>query len=276
MRHIRPLISCVIAVLAAALTAGCADDSELPPNQNLQSHTVMFRGAFAGPDEAGGLFLTFDRPSPWPLAGHLASRTLGPAGNSPATVVPVGGVATWDGVSMHAVGGTYDIEKDSITFSANGYTFSGHFDYMRSQLVGQIVGSHAGTFQCVFDDHGDVEVYCGEWAIPGAPTLGYVGFLATNGRIVGSMITRIAVAPFFGYRIDGEIQDGDPLRAITASGRSHVDSLSLGGYADTSVDTAGGWWETISDFGVTTTSGWWHAVRFRPTIDPNSPHASVR
>ena len=261
MSHVRQIPSCLLAVLAAAIIAGCSDDPEVPPDGDGFGVRATFVGAFVGSEAVGSLSLNVANTQPWALAGRFAGGLLGPipSGSGPTTIVT--GVATFDGISTHQVRGTYNTSTDSIEFTANGYDFRGHFDPYFPGLVGRIVGSHGGLFHCLFGDDSTQAIYCGQWGRAGAPYLGYIGFVTKGNRLTGAMITRLAIAPFLGYAIVGSIDDGDPLRAITARSWNRSDSLAISGSA--SADTAGGLFENAPGIG-TDDDGWWHAVRFHP------------
>ena len=261
MRFVRLLASPILPILAAGILAGCSDDSNPPSAPATKSPTTYdarFRGFFVASEALGQIDLTVSRPTPWALVGHLGRHTLAPEGSGTGATVPVSGTLSFYTQYVRPLSGTYDISTDEIQFNADGYEFQGHFDYSKTRLTGQITGTHTGVFDCAFDDF-QIAIYCGTWGKTGAPNSGFIAFMTQANHLVGGMVTRPSLQK--GYLVTGTIDDGDPLRAITAYGWNATDSLALGGYADTSVDTAGGWWESIpSDSG----SGWWRASRYVP------------
>ena len=108
-----------------------------------------------------------------------------------------------------------------------------------------------------------IAIYGGNWGFRDGTPGGRFGFVTKGNRLYGGMVLPNPQWPLLGYAFNGTIADGDPLRAINAAGRGLTDSLSLGGYADTSADTAGGNWDSIplvDEIG----DGWWHVARLRP------------
>jgi hypothetical protein len=260
MRFVRRLASLILPILAAGILAGCSDDSNPPTaTKSPTTYDAFFRGFFVASGTVGQIQLAVSRPSPWTQAGHLGRRMLAPEGSGTGATVPVsGGLIFWGASYTQPDGqlsGTYDISTDEIQFKSGGYEFQGHFDSNTTRLTGQVTGTHTGVFDCVFN--GKLEIYCGTWGKTGAPLSGGIAFMTDANHIVGGMVTRPSLQQ--GYLITGTIDDGDPLRAITAYGLS-TDTLALGGYTDTSADTAGGWWESIpSDVNG---SGWWRVNRY--------------
>jgi hypothetical protein len=108
-----------------------------------------------------------------------------------------------------------------------------------------------------------IAIYGGDWGFRGGSAVGRFGFVTKGNALFGGMILPNPQWPFLGYYFSGTISDAQPLRTIAAAGRGLLDSLSIGGYADTSVDTAGGSWDSIplvDEIG----DGWWHVQRLRP------------
>ena len=260
MRFVRRLASPILPILAAGILAGCSDDSNPPSaTKSPTTYDAFFRGFFVASGAVGQIQLFVSRPSPWTQAGHVGRRLLAPEGSGTGSTVPVSGSlyfwGEYDLYKNRQLSGTYDISTDEIQFEADGYEFQGHFDSNTTRLTGQVTGTHTGVFDCVSSP---IEIYSGTWGKTGAPSSGGIAFMTRGNHIVGGMVTRPTLQQ--GYLITGTIDDGDPLRAITARGWSTTDSLALGGYADTSADTAGGWWESIpSDANG---SGWWRANRY--------------
>lgn len=251
MRYVQ-LVSFAIAILAAGIFAGCSDETDTPPASNANQQT--YRGVFVGTSEAAALALTLTPTVPWSSAGRLVAPIVRGAKGT------ISGVLSFEGVASHSVTGTYNTSNDSITFTAGGATFYGTLDsdLFPARLVGRMLGTHAGILHCVPDD-GTVVVYSG-----GDAYLGRVGFLTRGNEVVGGVITRFAVYPYYGYEIAGTIDDGNPLRALTASGATALDSLVLSGYVGTVIDTAGGTWDVIPKTNGTPVSGSWHASPIGP------------
>jgi hypothetical protein len=251
MLNVKLLASCAIAVLAAGAFAGCSDDS--PPAGTAFQQT--YRGVFVGLSEAGALSLTLT-PTVFSADGPLAPIARGAKGT-------ITGALSFDGVASHSVSGTYDTSKNTITFTADGTTFYGTLDgdVFPARLVGSLRGTHAGILHCVLDD-GTVVVHCGQWH-PTASSLAPLGFLTRGNEVAGGVITLFAVYPYYGYEIVGALDDGAPLRPLTASGGTSLDTLALSGYVDTAIDTAGGTWEVTLASG-TALSGRWHTVAIGP------------
>jgi hypothetical protein len=266
MRRTQPLVPLFLAILSAGFLAGCSNDEthEIPP-EPINQYQQTFSGAFASSAETGVITFTVATTTPWSSSDHRAARLLGPTENAPAELGTVTGVLTFDGVSTQPVTGEYDATADTIYLTTAGYALSGRY-YPASvppHISGGITGSHEGSFHCVVGSDTTIAIYGGDWGHRGEAAAGRFGFVTKGNRLYGGMILPTPVWPFLGYVFNGTIADGSPLRAITASGRGLLDSLSLGGYADTSADTAGGNWDSIpliDEIG----DGWWHVVRIRP------------
>jgi hypothetical protein len=246
------LLSCALAILTAGIFAGCSDSSDSPSSPSANQQT--YRGVFVGTSEAGAVSLTLTPTAPW----LSAVRLLAP--NARGAKGVISGVLSFDGVASHSVSGTYDTSNDSIAFTAGGATFYGTLDsdVFPARLVGRMLGIHSGILHCVPDD-GTVVVHCGLGAY-----LGRVGFLTMGNEVAGGVITQFAVYPYYGYEIMGTMDDGDPLRPLTASGATGLDSLALSGYVDTAIDTAGGSWDVIPRSSGTPVSGSWHTAAIGP------------
>ena len=260
MRFVRRLASPILPILAAGILAGCSDDSNPPTaTKSPTTYDAFFRGFFVASGTVGQIQLAVSRPSPWTQAGHLGRRMLAPEGSGTGATVPVSGDLIFWGAFYNQpdrqLSGTYDISTDEIQFKSADYEFQGHFDSKTTRLTGQVTGTHTGVFDCVLNGLVTGIYSGGTWGKTGAPVSGGIAFMTTANHLVGGMVTRPSLQQ--GYLITGTIDDGDPLRAITAYGLS-TDSLALGGYADSSPDTAGGWWEGIPSDGG---SGWWHVDR---------------
>jgi hypothetical protein len=264
MRRTRPLVPWFLAVLSAGLIAGCSDNGdpgEIPPEHVVQT----FSGAFTSSAETGAITFTVTSTTAWSSSGRRAAGLLGPTGGARASLGTVTGVLTFDGVSTQPVTGAYDASADTIYLTTAGYALSGRY-YPASvppHISGGVTGSHEGSFHCVIGSDTTIAVYGGDWGFAGGGAAGRFGFVTKGNRLYGGMVLPNAEWPNLGYFFNGAIADGNPLRAISAAGRGLRDSLSLGGYADTSADTAGGSWDSIpliDEIG----DGWWHVVRIRP------------
>jgi len=266
MRRTQPLVPWFLAVLSAGFVAGCSNDGthEIPP-EPINQYQQAFSGAFASSAETGVITFTVTTTTPWSSSGRGAARLLGPFGGARVALGTVTGVLTFDGVTTQPVTGEYDASADTIYLTTAGYALSGRY-YPASvppHISGGITGSHEGSFHCVIGSDTTIAIYGGDWGHTGGAAVGRFGFVTKGNRLFGGMILPNPVWPFLGYAFNGTIADGSPLRAISASGRGLLDSLALGGYADTSADTAGGWWDSIpliDEIG----DGWWHVVRIRP------------
>jgi hypothetical protein len=245
-----------------ALVAGCSGDdggsNEVPPATN--QYQQAFSGMFASSGETGAITFTVNSSTPWPSFGR---RMLGPSAR--ATLGSVTGALTFDGVSTQAVTGVFDADADTIYLTVGGYALNGRYfaTPLPPHISGGVTGPHEGSFHCVMGTDTTIAIYGGDWGFRGGSAAGRFGFVTKGSALFGGMILPNPQWPFLGYRFSGTISDGQPLRTITASGRGLLDSLSLGGYADTSADTAGGSWDSIpliDEIG----DGWWHVTRLRP------------
>jgi hypothetical protein len=263
MTRTNPLVPWLLIALMAALIAGCSGDDgdsnhEVPPATN--QYQQAFSGTFASSGETGAITFTVNSSTPWSSFGR---RMLGPSAR--ATLGSVTGVLTFDGVSTQAVTGVFDADADTIYLTVGGYSLSGRYydTSLPPHISGGITGAHEGSFHCVMGTDTTIAIYGGDWGFRGGSAVGRFGFVTKGNALFGGMILPNPQWPFLGYHFSGTISDGQPLRTIAASGRGLLDSLSLGGYADTSVDTAGGSWDSIplvDEIG----DGWWHVQRLRP------------
>jgi hypothetical protein len=259
MRHLRPLLTYTIALLTATAVAGCSYETDPPPTVS----SATYRGIFVGTSAAAALSLTL-KPTPVsPSAGRLLDPSAYQGKGS------ITGALSYDGVASYPVSGSFDVPQGVITFTANGSTFSGTMEpYLYpAQLVGTMYGTtpdyNSGILKCVPDD-GTVAVYRGQLGNEVRAYIGRMGFLTKGNEIIGGVITLFSVYPFYGYEISGTLGDGDPLQEFTASGVTG-DSLALGGYVDTAVDTAGGSWDLFYPSPSTTrVTGWWHTSAIGP------------
>lgn len=262
MTRTHPLVPRLLIALMAALIAGCGGDdgdgNETPPVTNQYQQT--FSGTFASSAETGAITFTVNSSTPWSSFGR---RMLGPSAR--ATLGSVTGFLTLDGVSTQAVTGVFDADADTIYLSVGGYSLSGRYfgTPLPPHISGGVTGAHEGSFHCVMGSDTTIAIYGGDWGFRGEAAAGRFSFVTKGNALFGGMILPDPQWPFLGYHFSGTISDGQPLRTINAAGRGLLDSLSLGGYADTSADTAGGSWDSIplvEEIG----DGWWHVERLRP------------
>jgi hypothetical protein len=268
MRRTQPLVPWFLAILSAGFVASCSNDGdgnhEIPPNP-VGQYQRTFSGAFMSSAETGAITFTVTSTTAWSPSGHRAAGLLGPTGGARAALGTVTGVLTFDGVSTQTVTGTYDAMADTIYLTTAGYALSGRY-YPASlppHISGGVAGSHEGSFHCVIGSDTTIAIYGGDWGFAGGAAAGRFGFVTKGNDLFGGMVLPNPQWPFLGYHFAGTIADGDPIRDIRAAGRGLGDSLSLGGFADTSADTAGGNWDSIplvDEIG----DGWWHVQRLRP------------
>lgn len=267
MRLTQRLAPWFLAILSSALIASCSDNGdpgEIPP-EHVGQYQQTFSGAFTSSAETGAITFTVTTTTPWSSPGRRSAGLLGPTEEAPAALGTVTGVITFDGVSTQSLTGTYDATADTIYLTTAGYALSGRY-YPASvppHISGGVTGSHEGSFHCVIGADTTIAIYGGDWGFTGGAAAGRFGFVTKGNRLYGGMVLPNPTWPLLGYAFSGTIADGAQLRAISAAGRGLTDSLSLGGYADASADTAGGWWDSIpliDEIG----DGWWHVVRIRP------------
>jgi hypothetical protein len=268
MRRTQSLVPWFLAILSAGFVASCSNDGdgnhETPPDP-VGQYQRTFSGAFTSSAETGAITFTVTSPTAWSSSGHRAARLLGPIGGARAALGTVTGVLTFDGVSTQPVTGAYDATADTIYLTTGGYALSGRY-YPASvppHISGGVTGSHEGSFHCVIGADTTIAIYGGDWGHTGEAAAGRFGFVTKGNDLLGGMVLPNPQFPFLGYFFAGTIADGGPIREIRAAGRGLLDSLSLGGYADTSADTAGGNWDSIplvDEIG----DGWWHVERIRP------------
>lgn len=261
MTRTHSLVPWLLAILIAGLIAGCSSgdnggDGGHEPTPATQ-YQQTFSGAFASSAETGAITFTVTRTTPWTSVGR---RLLGPSAQTDLSVVT--GTLTFDGATSQPVTGTYDADADTIYLTSGGYEMSGrYFPAARPpHITGGVTGAHEGYFNCVTGSDASIAIYRGDWGHPGEAAIGRFGFVTKDTLLVGAMILPNPEWPYRGYAFVGTIGSGNPLRPIGAAGRGLLDSLAVGGYADTSADTAGGWWDSIpliDEIG----DGWWHAER---------------
>lgn len=246
-------------ILIVGLIAGCSSDDDgdgghepTPANQYQQA----FAGTFASSAETGAITFTVNSSTPWSSFGR---RMLGPSVRTALGTVT--GALTLPG-GTQAVTGVYDADADTIYLTTGGYVMSGRYYATSSppHISGGVTGTHEGSFHCMMGTDTTVEIYGGDWGFRDGPAAGKFGFVTKGNALFGGMVLPNPQWPFLGYHFAGTIANGQPLRTIVAAGRGLLDSLSIGGYADTSIDTAGGSWDSIplvDEIG----DGWWHAER---------------
>jgi hypothetical protein len=259
MMRTHSLVPWLQGILIVGLIAGCSSDDgdggrePTPTNQYQQA----FAGTFASSAETGAITFTVNSATPWTSFGR---RMLGPSARTALGTVT--GALTLPGGSTQAVTGVYDADADTIYLTTGGYTMSGRY-YDTSfppHISGGVTGTHEGSFHCMMGTDTTVEIYGGDWGFRDGPAAGKFGFVTQGNALFGGMVLPNPQWPFLGYHFAGTIANGQPLRTIVAAGRGLLDSLSIGGYADTSIDTAGGSWDSIPLVdGIG--DGWWHTER---------------
>ena len=269
MTRTHPLVPWLLAVLTAGFISGCSNDDgdsnhETPPTPTNYSQT--FTGLFASSAETGVITFTVNSAAPWSSFGR---RLLGPKSSASAELGTVTGILRY-GVTTESVTGSFDADADTIYLTSGHYAMSGRY-YRTSvppRISGGVTGLHEGSFHCVMGEETAIEVWGGDWGHRGAAAAGRFGFVSKDSALYGGMVLPNPQWPFLGYHFSGTIGPGTPLRPIVAAGRGLLDSLSIGGYADESADTAGGSWDSIpliDEIG----DGWWHVERLNQTASPD-------
>ncbi len=246
-----PVLSCLTAVLALGLVAGCGDDDDdnTPPPAGGGATSTAFTGWLANGVENGSLAITVNAPN---LAGRVGAPT------APRLEVTSTGTLSLSGSAPIDLTGTLDDETGDLTLAGGGYTLTGiYIPGPPGNMFGSYTGPNGdGSFDVLTGGSSSATVMCGEWTSDDLES-GTFTFTIRGSEIEGVIYAPGSPPPLDSFTFTGTVSGtGTSLPVVIAASLPGVGTLTANGTLDTTTNTVtDGTWDFTDTSGGGTNDG---------------------